>query len=65
MDLVVSDKVTIPDLTGWTREEIDRRLRELGLSATLRGNANGTAYRQQPSAHTTVDKNDTLRVWLK
>ena len=65
VDLVVSDKVTIPDLTGWTREEIDRRLRELGLSATLRGNANGTAYRQQPSAHTTVDKNDTLRVWLK
>jgi len=65
VDLVVSDKVIVPDLTGMTRDEIDKELRSLGLSARLYGTSDGKAYRQSPTAKTSVDKQDTLRVWLR
>ena len=65
VDLVVSDKVRVPDLTGLSREEIDKTLRSLGLSAKLYGISGGKAYKQTPTEGTSVEKQDTLRVWLK
>ena len=60
--------VTIPDLTGWSRTDADKKLTDLGLHPTFDNvdsdKPKDTVVSTKPAANQTVDPNQTITVYL-